>query len=188
MIGGNELYTSPIDKHDGRLHIKRVKQEDKEDVKELKRLNAIIFPQAYNDLFYRKMLPMAHFYLVYDSNRVAVGTFSFFLKDESSVLDATLRELLFPPVERSCYIMNLGVLSVYRRRGYGTLMWNLIQSYAEEHFGAREFEYTLHVQQRNKSAILFYHNLGFQQVALAKDYYRSLENADALVMARNRHR
>ena len=180
MIGGKNFYT--LSDH---IIFTRITHEDKEKVRELKKINSIIFPQAYNDIFYRKLLSIARFYLVYTFDNQLIGTLSFLLIDHSTLLDSHLKSLVLAPSGNCCYIMNLGVISVYRKKGFGTHLWGFIRKNAEEYFGDRKFEYALHVQVKNTSAIKFYEKLGFERIGIAKDYYRGLESLDALVMARN---
>ena len=179
MIGANVLFGSePV--------IKQITPEDKEGIKELKRINSIIFPQTYNDIFYRKLVPIANFHLVYVKGEL-IGSFSFLLKSKSVALDPQVMSHIVSQYENCCYIMNLGVLSVYRKQGFGRSMWNFIRDYAERYFREQQFEYCLHVQEKNKSAIRFYEKLGFQRISQIENYYRQLEGRNALVMARTRN-
>lgn len=76
-----------------------------------------------------------------------------------------------PAGGKRMYIMTIGVLSAYRRRGVA----KKLLSSAVEHFkqnSSQISELLLHVQTTNTDALSFYESNGFKRVALYKRYYK----------------
>lgn len=165
----------------GNLTFKRISTN--EALRELRNINSILFPQAYNDLFYKKLVknPNVYFYLVY-MNKKVIGTCSFIYSGDIRDFPKDIHQI--QKLEESktcCYIMTLGVLGVHRRMGHGSIIWKFIKEQTESHY------FLLHVQEANELAIKFYQGHGFQVISTEpiRGYYKKLENSDALIMAGN---
>jgi ribosomal protein S18 acetylase RimI-like enzyme len=166
-----------------KLRFERITAFDHPLMKKLKQINSILFPQHYNDFFYMKLLKneLIHFYLAFVGDEL-IATCGFVLSDGFSIADNNFfpKDLLSSedPVS-CCYIMTLGVLSVYRRMGYGKEIWQFISNVK------RIQRFYLHVQISNEMAIKFYQSLGFTVVAgPITNYYKRVSEPDALVMMR----
>jgi len=78
------------------------------------------------------------------------------------------------------YIMTLGCLAPYRRRGIGSIMLEHVLNYVEKVGNFHSI--LLHVQVNNQSAIDFYKKFGFEIVETKEQYYKRIEPADAHVL------
>jgi len=144
------------------------------NIKQLKRLNQVIFPVNYNDRFYKDVLEAGELAkLVYFSD-IVVGAVC--CRIEASV-DAN------NSAKRRLYIMTLGCLPAYRRLGLGTLMLEHVFKLCKSD-GNIDSIY-LHVQVNNDDALSFYKKFGFEIVELAKSYYKRIEPADAYLVEKH---
>lgn len=136
------------------------------NVKQLKRLNQHIFPISYNDKFYKDVLEVGELAKLAFFNDVVVGA----VCCRVDLLDGA----------RRLYIMTLGCLAPYRRRGIGKkLLEHVLDVCARTGDFSSVF---LHVQVSNESAIKFYQNFGFEIVDTRKQYYKKIEPSDAYVL------
>jgi len=138
------------------------------NIKQLKRLNQYIFPISYNDKFYKDVIEVGELAKYAFFNDVVVGS----VCCRVDVLDGV----------RRLYIMTLGCLAPYRRRGVGS---KLVQHVLDICKKDPEYQSVfLHVQVNNESAIRFYRNFGFEIVDTKKHYYKKIEPSDAYVLSK----
>lgn len=71
-------------------------------------------------------------------------------------------------------ILTIGVLSNYRRSGFGTMMMDLMLNEAK---AADTLGMSLEVRVSNQAALVLYHRYGFKIVATRKNYYQNGEDA-----------
>ncbi|ODN03566.1 putative N-acetyltransferase san [Orchesella cincta] len=139
------------------------------NIRQLKRLNTVVFPVSYNDKFYKDVLQAGELARLAYYNDVVVG-------GVCCRIDTT-------EGQRRLYIMTLGCLAPYRRCGIGTVMLKHVLNYVEKD-GNFDALY-LHVQINNDSAIAFYQKFGFNIVETKTSYYKRIEPADAHVLQKN---
>ncbi|NP_001155571.1 N-acetyltransferase-like [Acyrthosiphon pisum] len=135
------------------------------NIKQLKRLNTVVFPVSYNEKFYKDVLEAGELAKLAYYNDIVVGAVCCRIDQE---------------VGRRLYIMTLGCLSQYRRLGIGSMMVEHVLNYVESD-GTFDSVY-LHVQLNNDSAIKFYKKFGFEIVETKEHYYKRIEPADAYVL------
>lgn len=136
------------------------------NIKQLKRLNHVVFPVTYNDKFYIDVLEVGELAKLAYFNDIVVGA-------------VCCREDKTDGHKR-LYIMTLGCLAPYRRLGIGSVMLEHVLKICEED-GTYDNVY-LHVQVNNESAIAFYDKFGFEIVEKKENYYKRIEPADAYVL------
>ena len=79
------------------------------------------------------------------------------------------------------YIVTLGCLVTYRKRGIGTKMMKQVLEKVS-HCDSKITSIFLHVQTSNEDAIKFYENFGFEIAAEVPEYYRTLTPSNAYVL------
>merc|ERR1712135_6844 len=121
------------------------------NLQQLKRLNQVVFPVSYNDKFYKD---------------IVVGA----VCCRIDVLDGS----------RRLYIMTLGCLAPYHKRGIGSRMLEHVLKFVENDGDFHSI--FLHVQVNNQSAIDFYKKFGFEIVETKEQYYKRIEPSDAHVL------
>ncbi|XP_075232939.1 putative N-acetyltransferase san [Lycorma delicatula] len=136
------------------------------NIKQLKRLNTVVFPVSYNERFYKDVLEVGELAKLAYYNDIVVG--------------AVCCRIDNSDMARRLYIMTLGCLSPYRRLGIGTMMVQHVLNYVEKD-GNYDNIY-LHVQVNNIGAIEFYKKFGFEIHETKKHYYKRIEPADAHVL------
>lgn len=87
--------------------------------------------------------------------------------------------LIFSDLGEELEILLVGVLEEFRKRGYGQTLMNLLH---QTHPNKRFY---LEVRSRNKPAICFYEENGFEVVHLRQDYY-SQPPDHALIMVKEK--
>ncbi|XKL65058.1 hypothetical protein PGB90_005144 [Kerria lacca] len=135
------------------------------NIKQLKRLNTVVFPVSYNEKFYKDVLEAGELAKLAYYNDIVVGAVCCRIDLE---------------IGRRLYIMTLGCLYPYRRLGIGTMMVQHVLNYVEKD-GNFDSIY-LHVQLNNDGAIEFYKKFGFTIVETKEHYYKRIEPADAYVL------
>ncbi|OXA63684.1 N-alpha-acetyltransferase 50 [Folsomia candida] len=138
------------------------------NIKQLKKLNSVVFPVSYNDKFYKDVLQAGELARLAYYNDVVVG--------------GVCCRIDLSEGQRRLYIMTLGCLAPYRRLGIGRLMLDHVLQYVEKD-GSFDSIF-LHVQVNNESAISFYQKFGFSIVETKPAYYKRIEPADAHVLLR----
>lgn len=139
------------------------------NIKQLKRINEVVFPVVYNDKFYKDILEVGELAKLAYFNDIVVGAVC--CREDRS------------DGQRRLYIMTLGCLAPYRRLGIGSVMLEHILNICQ-----RDGNYDnvfLHVQINNEGAIKFYEKFGFEIVEQKENYYKKIEPADAFVLQRN---
>nr|SVE89542.1 EOG090X0ED2 [Daphnia sinensis] len=136
------------------------------NLQQLKRLNQVVFPVSYNDKFYKDILEAGELAKLAYYNDIVVGA----VCCRIDVLDGS----------RRLYIMTLGCLAPYRKRGIGAKMLEHVLNYVEKDGDFHSI--FLHVQVNNQSAIDFYKKFGFEIVETKEQYYKRIEPADAHVL------
>nr|CAG4642072.1 EOG090X0ED2 [Eurycercus lamellatus] len=136
------------------------------NLKQLKRLNQVVFPVSYNDKFYKDILEAGELAKLAYYNDIVVGA----VCCRIDILDGS----------RRLYIMTLGCLAPYRKRGIGAKMLEHVLNYVEKDGDFHSI--FLHVQVNNQSAIDFYKKFGFEIVETKEQYYKRIEPADAHVL------
>ncbi|XP_070495052.1 probable N-acetyltransferase san [Chironomus tepperi] len=139
------------------------------NLKQLKKINSVVFPVSYNDRFYLDVLESGELCKLAFYNDIVVG--------------AVCCRIDTLGHQRRLYIMTLGCLSPYRRLGIGTVMLNHILNYVENDGNFDNI--FLHVQVNNEGAIAFYKKFGFEVVDKKQNYYKRIEPADAYVLQKN---
>uniref|UniRef100_A0A6G1S5B6 N-terminal methionine N(alpha)-acetyltransferase NatE n=1 Tax=Aceria tosichella TaxID=561515 RepID=A0A6G1S5B6_9ACAR len=136
-----------------------------ENVKPVRRQCQTIFPVNYNDKFYRKLIGSGQLAKLayFDGVLAGVVCCRLELADDGKHL----------------YIVTLGCLFTYRRRGIGTAMLRHVIDYAAEK-GVDDIY--LHVQSSNTVAIQFYKKFGFEINGVVEDYYKNIEPSSALIL------
>jgi len=118
------------------------------NIKQLKRLNQVVFPVSYNDKFYKDVLDLGELAKLAYFQDIVVGGVCCRVDNTDG--------------HRCLYIMTLGVLAPYRRYGLGSMMLKHVLDVCEKD-GNFESVY-LHVQISNEDAIKFYERSGFSIV------------------------
>uniref|UniRef100_A0A0V0GBK8 N-terminal methionine N(alpha)-acetyltransferase NatE n=3 Tax=Triatominae TaxID=70999 RepID=A0A0V0GBK8_TRIDM len=136
------------------------------NIKQLKKLNTVVFPVSYNEKFYKDVLEVGELAKLAYYNDIVVG--------------AVCCRVDMSENSRRLYIMTLGCLSPYRRLGVGTTMVEHVLRHVEKD-GNYDNVY-LHVQVNNTGAIDFYKKFGFEIHETKKHYYKRIEPADAHVL------
>ncbi|XP_071505184.1 N-alpha-acetyltransferase 50-like [Diadema antillarum] len=145
------------------------------NIKQLKKLNSVVFPVSYNDKFYKDVLEVGELAKLAYYNDIVVGAVC-------CRIDTT------EDGSRRLYIMTLGCLAPYRRLGIGTIMLKHVLDFCER--DGRIDNIYLHVQINNDSAIEFYKKFEFEIIETKEHYYKRIEPADAHVLQkslRNKH-
>jgi len=136
------------------------------NIKQLKKLNTVVFPVSYNDKFYKDVLQAGELARLAYYNDVVVGGVCCRIDHSEG--------------QRRLYIMTLGCLAPYRRHGIGTMMLEHVLQYVQKDGNFDSI--FLHVQINNESAISFYQKFGFSIVETKPAYYKRIEPADAHVL------
>ena len=175
--------------HEG-LIFERITAFEHPLMKKLKQINSILFPQHYNDFFYIKLLKsvQVYFYLIFLGDEL-IGTCGFIISNANAISgnDFFPREFSHAGETTCCYIMTLGVLSVYRRMGYGKAIWQFIYNHVMSDNFNQSLQFYLHVQVSNELALRFYESLGFKIIGdRIPNYYKRIAESDALVMWREK--
>lgn len=88
------------------------------NIKQLKKLNTVVFPVTYNDKFYIDVLDAGELAKLAYYNDIVVGAVCCRIDTSEN--------------QRRLYIMTLGCLYPYRRLGIGSVMVNHILNYVKE--------------------------------------------------------
>jgi ribosomal protein S18 acetylase RimI-like enzyme len=142
------------------------------NIKQLRRLNEVVFPVVYNDKFYKDILEVGELAKFAYFNDIVVGAVC--CREDHS------------DGQRRLYIMTLGCLAPYRRLNIGTVMLEHVLRLCEQD-GGYDNVY-LHVQISNEGAISFYQKFGFSIVETKENYYKHITPADAYVLQRDLQR
>lgn len=158
----------PKFKVDNRLNA-TLKAVNNDNLKDLKKLNLLLFPDIYCSPNFYKDVVTSGFYsrLAYlDERPVGIACCCLEKRDEEERSDLNL--------------MTLGILAQYRSEGVGSLMMRQILNMAKH--DDRIISVYLHVKVDNELAIQFYKRFGFAVKELKKNYYVRMEPPDAYIM------
>lgn len=136
------------------------------NIKQLRRLNQVVFPVSYNDKFYSDVLEAGELAKLAYCNDIVVGAVC--CREDTT------------ENQRRLYIMTLGCLQAYRNLGIGSKMLQHVLKIVEE--DSNYDSIFLHVQVNNDGAIEFYKKFGFQIVDTREKYYKRIEPPDAHVL------
>ncbi|KAG0222299.1 hypothetical protein BGW41_006074 [Actinomortierella wolfii] len=125
---------------------------------QLKRLNSVIFPIAYQPSFYKEVLEVGEF--------AKIGA-----------VCCRMEPIQHATASHDLYIATLGVLAPYRKLGLATALLEHIMTHAAENKKIRKVY--LHVQTTNEEALAFYKKHGFELKEKVDKYYTNVEDADA---------
>lgn len=156
----------------------------KENLKELKRLNLIIFSGIhYGPKFYRDVLDSGVYSrMAYCKGQPIGAICCAFEKTQktSGKNEKTLEEKLQGAKEKKeLLILTLGVLAHHRCQGVGSLLLQHALDHARRDSVS---SICLHVQVNNHLAMDFYKTFHFDIKEEKKNYYRRLEPSDAYVL------
>ncbi|KAH9817695.1 acyl-CoA N-acyltransferase, partial [Melampsora americana] len=147
----------------------------------VRKINTVLFPVRYSDKFYLQILEdsVSDFCKLIFFNDLPVGAVCCSVEPLNSP-DASSAK----PSEGKLYIMTLGVLAPYRRRGLATkLLDHVIQAAVKIRLPKLTSVY-VHVQVGNEDAKTFYEGHGFVVEGEVKDYYRKIEPRDAWILVK----
>ncbi|KAF4519754.1 hypothetical protein B566_EDAN010348 [Ephemera danica] len=149
------------------------------NIKQLKRLNQVVFPVSYNDKFYKDVLEAGELAKLAYYNDIVVGAVCCRIDTSEN--------------SRRLYIMTLGCLYPYRRLGIGSKMVEHVLKYIETEGNFDSIFLFIsvrdkHVQVNNEGAIDFYKKFGFEIVETKEHYYKRIEPADAHVLQKTLRR
>ena len=106
------------------------------NLQQLKRLNQVVFPVSYNDKFYKDILEageLAKLGLIFSVSFVLHYSYVFFIAYYNDiVVGAVCCRIDVQDGSRRLYIMTLGCLAPYRRRGIGAKMLQHVLNYVEK--------------------------------------------------------
>lgn len=139
------------------------------NIKQLKLLNQVILPVTYNDKFYKDVLDVGDLAKLAFFNDIVVGAVCCRIDNSRG--------------RKRLYIMTLGCLAPYRRRGVGTVLLNHVFNICEKDKSISAI--FLHVQVNNQSALDFYMNFDFKIVQTEKQYYKRIEPSDAYILEKD---
>ncbi|KAH8929220.1 acyl-CoA N-acyltransferase [Atractiella rhizophila] len=174
----------------------------KNNIGTLRKLNYVLFPVRYSDKWYKDVLreDFEDFCRLVYFNDVPVGAIAARLEAYSSpaATDFSDSESI---EDVKLYIMTLGVLAPYRRKGLGKMMLDHIVDEAEKTWHTppssdkskpapkpktrrRVKLLYVHVQVSNTESKEFWEKMGFVVKGEVKDYYKMIEPRDALILER----
>lgn len=139
------------------------------NLEQVKLLNSVVFPIAYSQKFYDEQLTVGEFAKMAFYEKIFVGSVCSRMEVNKDTEDKRL------------YVLSLGVLAPYRRRGVATKLYNHILEHAQKDSKIKEI--FLHVQTTNVDALAFYKGFGFEIVETVKGYYKRIEDTDAHVLS-----
>ena len=144
------------------------------NIEALKNVNQVVLSTTYPDDFYEDMLYMGELAKLAFYNGRVVGAICCRMDISKTPSGETLRKL---------YIMTLGCLPPYRRKGIGSRMVQHIMDIVEK--DGNYDSIFLHVQVNNEDAINFCQKLGFVVVEIKQQYYEETESGDAYLLEKN---
>ena len=147
---------------------------DKSNVGLLKIIHHQNLPVLYSDNIYNTISreeKKTHGILAYFNNDIAVGEICFWFEPSEDNL--------------KMYIMTIGVLETYRKRGIGTALLEEAIKMNKNNKNEKAKEIYLHVHVDNEASMSFYEKHGFQKGDLLPDYYSSLDKKGAYVFSKS---
>lgn len=140
---------------------------DQQNVKQLRRLNTVLFPFLFGEQYYQEPETLAELArLAMVDGKHYAGAVRCSLDSQSDVL----------------YIMSLGVLAPFRDLGIGSSLLSHALAYAAK-CGVASVQ--LHVWTQNADAAAWYRSRGFREVLVVEHYYRKLDPHSAILMRKD---
>lgn len=140
------------------------------NVNMLRKLNSVVFPVVYNDKFYTDILATPEDFTMY----------AYF---QGFVVGAICCRIeIGEGGKKKLYIMTLGVLSAYRKRGVAKQLLEKVLAAVTEHPELGEIY--LHVQISNESALAFYEKFDFVRGEKLDNYYKRIEPPHCFILRR----
>merc|ERR1712106_13507 len=126
------------------------------NLEQVKLLNSVLFPLIYTPKFYNELLKVGEYAKMAYYEKIFVGAVCCRVEQDKEL-------------GKRLYILSLGVLAPYRRRGVATALYNHVLEHAQKEKDIKEIY--LHVQTTNEDAVEFYKKYGFDVTRTVKDYY-----------------
>jgi ribosomal protein S18 acetylase RimI-like enzyme len=147
----------------GEVDLKQVRAT-KNSIRDLEGLDRAIFPVRYSESFYKKLLKDVdkHPYIFLHKGQ-KIGVCTFHVNTELN----------------SSYIMTLGVLPEYRRKGIGSEMLRRVEANIES-YGVDRI--CLHVQSNNCGGMSFYKKSGYKIIGIEMEYYKKITPRSAYLL------
>lgn len=143
------------------------------NLEQVKLLNAAVFPGVkYSKKIYDDLLTVDEFAKMAFFDKIFVGAICCRF-EPSAEADAKQRKL---------YMLSLGVLAPYRRRGVASALLDHILTHARQDKNIESIY--LHVKTTNKDAIEFYEAQGFKSGKVVDGYYANIDrqSPNALIL------
>jgi len=143
------------------------------NIEQVKLLNSVVFPGVkYSKKLYDDQLTVDEFAKMAFFDKIFVGAVC--CRFEPLTADS--------PAPRRLYILSLGILAPYRRRGVASALCDHIVKHAGMDDSIENV--FLHVKTTNDEAIGFYEAQGFKRKEVLKGYYSNIDRSspDALVL------
>lgn len=139
-----------------------------EDLWQLKKLNAVLFPIKYQDREYTYALASGAFSKLAFYGDTCVGSVACRLERSFG--------------GRRLYIMTLGVLAPYRRLGIGSKLLESILELCQQTHDIDEVY--LHVQINNEEALALYKKFDFKIQETIQNYYKHIDPPDCYLLSK----
>eukprot|EP00897_Mesotaenium_endlicherianum_P003622 jgi/Mesen1/3288/ME000191S02429 len=139
------------------------------NVMQLRKINAALFPVSYQEKFYKDAVLAGEYAKLALCGDIHVGAIATRLEKKETG-------------GQRAYIMTLGVLAPYRRRGIGSKLLRHVLSLCEQDPSVEEIY--LHVQTSNDEALEFYKKFGFQVTGTIERYYRRIQPPDCYILSK----
>ena len=154
------------------------------DIEDLEKLQLQLFPVSYSKSFYEELLDSTQTQTILSidksTNQIVGVLTARFHSDYQSFLHWLLGYSGF----KSGYIMTLGVLNTYRRKGIASSMLHQIEMDLKEKQQCKKM--TLHCKVDNDAAIAFYKAHGFRIGSRLSNYYFiNKKKEDAFFLEKN---
>jgi ribosomal protein S18 acetylase RimI-like enzyme len=134
-------------------------------------------------VIHQKVLPVNYCEAIYDVIKDGIGAHGelLYLYDDTAVGEICWRIEEVDGLKK-LYIMTIGVLPVYQKKGLGKYL--LEHAISEAQKRGVIIEVYLHVHEENRGGQEFYERLGFHRGQIEIGYYTSLENGNAIVFSK----
>jgi ribosomal protein S18 acetylase RimI-like enzyme len=138
----------------------------------LRKLNESTFPVRYADKFYGEIPTL----------QTDFAQFAYFGGFAVGAICGRLEPVDGDAAGKRLYIMTIGVLHAYRRRGVGRKLLDYLMDNAAKRDDVRVVY--LHVQTNNDAALDFYARHGFETVGKIEGYYKRIEPPDCYLLGK----
>ena len=138
-----------------------------ENVEIARQLNKLIFPVRYSDQFYRDLVNSEELTKIIYIKEKPIGIVGCKVKKTEDDLT-------------SAYIILLGCLASFRRRGVGSVLLKEVLNYYKNNSEIDCID--LHVQTNNGPALDFYEKFGFEFIKKELNYYKRMNPPSAFLL------